>query len=1013
MNRPRVTFKALVVLGAVALAATALARPEPPRDLGRAFHDGGTLLHGGSAVAATASRDTVYLLGGPNRLDGKFQNAEGVPEWHGWTSVDLTAPPSGLWNVSTYRADSLGGHGPGNHALWCGATFPNACAEGYGDHYDTYLVWTHTVANPAVATEVNLQGVFHHDTEPAYDYLRLQIWQGEGWQTLLELDGAGDNVTLDETVVIAPHDYAGPYDAENAIWVRWQVTSDGAWSDEDCQYDSQGACQLDDLAVSLDGVLATFDDFEPGSPVNWHEQSGGAVGDFAHIWSHLMDVDPCAINLSPQVAFIDDGLVVPGTGGSQCVTWCYGPGGYVVNATGGLAGPGNYLDNAIQSPVLAVPDGYAGATLAFTAYLHETLSPVTPGIFANYEVRSTADPDPAALASADWENYDSFGWMGGPVYRRFDQRIEPLLEQSARWLQVRLRVAQYGWIWGWDGIDATPAPYFDNVAVKVFNLGGPSVSARDIDLAQDSFPGAGDIDLANLANNGVRFDMARNISPDAHLRNDPGDSLVLQVDLVRAGAVLEGLPRMMVKLKANPLFDGVRQLPPNFTQAGDIIDGWVEGAPTIAGNRYAFDLPDSTFFFPGDVIHYYFTAADNVNGQVGVTTLPDKLDGFGNYTGLMAYPNVFTVRALPTLFDTHGNQPEILFWNDAPDRGRDAQWFYALGTLGYNEHNDYDLYETNGASSGVGNGLGGRATPQTIGGYGQLLYTCGDLATYTMSNGDFDADPSNDIGVVSNWFQQGGKRAFMTGDDLVSSLASSGGASQSFLNSYLSVRFLHTNVLPYISNQTAPKVRRLPGNSVFTTPYEWLAYGGCPVINDFDAIEPNGPAERLAQFLTPSGNPGYTYSAASRYTNVADVIYMPYDFSFIQSTPGYVPSHPGYTVRAEILRDILIEFGALPGGNPVAVPDARTLTVTAGPNPFNPRTTIALDLPRAGEVSLRLYDIRGRLVRTLHDGQLAEGRHELVWFGDDDTGRALASGVYFYEVRAAGEERIGKLALVR
>ncbi len=66
-----------------------------------------------------------------------------------------------------------------------------------------------------------------------------------------------------------------------------------------------------------------------------------------------------------------------------------------------------------------------------------------------------------------------------------------------------------------------------------------------------------------------------------------------------------------------------------------------------------------------------------------------------------------------------------------------------------------------------------------------------------------------------------------------------------------------------------------------------------------------------------------------------------------------------------------------------------------------------------GRVSLKLYDIRGRQVKTLHDGPLTEGRHELVWHGDDDAGRALASGVYFYEAKAVGEERIGKLTLVR
>ncbi len=62
---------------------------------------------------------------------------------------------------------------------------------------------------------------------------------------------------------------------------------------------------------------------------------------------------------------------------------------------------------------------------------------------------------------------------------------------------------------------------------------------------------------------------------------------------------------------------------------------------------------------------------------------------------------------------------------------------------------------------------------------------------------------------------------------------------------------------------------------------------------------------------------------------------------------------------------------------------------------------------------LKFYDIRGHLVRTLHVGPLTEGRHELVWHGDDDTGRALASGVYLYEVKAGGEARIGKLTLVR
>ncbi len=132
-------------------------------------------------------------------------------------------------------------------------------------------------------------------------------------------------------------------------------------------------------------------------------------------------------------------------------------------------------------------------------------------------------------------------------------------------------------------------------------------------------------------------------------------------------------------------------------------------------NRYNFDLPDSDFFFPGDVIHYYIEAKDNLAGDVGVALLPADTTGFGEFEGVWPYGgnSTFIVRALPTLFDAAGNQPPILFWNDFANRGGENEWYCALGNLGYREQIDYDVYYTNGPSSGVGNGLGGRATPQT------------------------------------------------------------------------------------------------------------------------------------------------------------------------------------------------------------------------------------------------------------------------------------------------------------
>ena len=66
------------------------------------------------------------------------------------------------------------------------------------------------------------------------------------------------------------------------------------------------------------------------------------------------------------------------------------------------------------------------------------------------------------------------------------------------------------------------------------------------------------------------------------------------------------------------------------------------------------------------------------------------------------------------------------------------------------------------------------------------------------------------------------------------------------------------------------------------------------------------------------------------------------------------------------------------------------------PNPFNPRTTLEFDLARPGQVSLSLYDLKGRRVAHLLDGEsLPQGRHQATWSGIDLRGQRVASGVYF------------------
>lgn len=81
------------------------------------------------------------------------------------------------------------------------------------------------------------------------------------------------------------------------------------------------------------------------------------------------------------------------------------------------------------------------------------------------------------------------------------------------------------------------------------------------------------------------------------------------------------------------------------------------------------------------------------------------------------------------------------------------------------------------------------------------------------------------------------------------------------------------------------------------------------------------------------------------------------------------------------------------------------------PNPFNPSTTIAFAVPKAGDLKLAIYNLRGQLVRTLHNGPIAAGNHKVVWDGTDADGAKVASGIYMYRLQSEGFVANKKLVL--
>lgn len=83
------------------------------------------------------------------------------------------------------------------------------------------------------------------------------------------------------------------------------------------------------------------------------------------------------------------------------------------------------------------------------------------------------------------------------------------------------------------------------------------------------------------------------------------------------------------------------------------------------------------------------------------------------------------------------------------------------------------------------------------------------------------------------------------------------------------------------------------------------------------------------------------------------------------------------------------------------------------PNPFNPTTTIAYDLPSAEQVVIRIYDTLGRQVRTLVNERQVTGFHEVVWDGRNQEGRLAGSGIYFYALTAGDFAQSRKMTLLK
>ncbi len=965
-----------------AVAARATRQPEiaeaPPAVVGAS-----------RAGTAKAAVDTIYILGGPDRGDGKFQDDlyPWVPDDEGWIP-SVASPTRPAWHADTFNAAQLDPATVPNHAMWLGANYPPCGGEvanpGYENNLDESLEWSRSVADPGLPTAVRVTARLNHDMEEYYDRLTLEVMSAGGWAPVRSFDGSNRvggafiPVDVDAQFTVQPDAYQGA--AGDEVRLRWRFVSDGGWSDADCLFDGEGAAQLDNVAVSFDqgggAAPQSFDDFEGAGPAGWTAVSSACS--FARIWPRLDDAGLCAQNNTPQLAFIDDGSLCPASDGTPGVTWTYGPGGFVAHC----ADPLVYPLSEFWSPPLALPGGavaHDGCELAFDAYSHGS-SILTTTI--RWAIRTSDD---SGQTWSVWKNEGFVYEQNDPAYRRFSFPLDGLIPAGADRVQISLGTLTLGAFSG-NCAQFTPAPYFDNVALTVFPRTGPAISLQS--AGSDAFPAGGGLDLADLGANAV---------PVVSWSGGP----IAVRTVPRQGAVMTGPPLLHWRLRANPLFDPYRAAPP---------PNPLPGSASVAD--FLFVFPDSGFLYPGDILHYCFEASDDRGGEIGTTWLPADTAGLSLFDGDQGhlagrFPREHELRALPTLRDAAGTQPPVLVWQNYAGVAADDEWASALANLGFTPGVDYDSYRTfHPALSRLGSAT-------QIAGYATILYD-GDRTNQA-------APRAADLATIRTWTAAGGRRALFMGEDIAHDLVRAGDTG--FMLDYLGLAatgnpFVPGNVRPEIDDQAAPRVVPVAGNAPGLTTV--FVPNGCRDLNDFDGLQPWGTGEGLLSYTAPGGGDGgYLHFAGIYNHRPADdgrFVTLPYGLRLVESAPG--DAGGPLAARTRLLGEILAHFGTSGSGPATAAPggaDGATdrLSARAYPNPFNPRVTVAYAMPRAGRLVVRILDARGRPVRNLLDRDVPAGTGEIAWDGRDDAGRAAAAGVYLCETGAFGTVTTRKLALVR
>ena len=569
-------------------------------------------------------------------------------------------------------------------------------------------------------------------------------------------------------------------------------------------------------------------------------------------------------------------------------------------------------------------------------------------------------------------------------------------------------------------------------SVPGVSASGPLWSYQGAELFQDNFPSTDDIESY------VRADMATDISPFSYPGIIPGDSIVVTCWAPDAGGLdttATGEDKVYCHVRAT--YIGGHPQKPVLT--GTVLEGdygvwqstdgsgWdiflcekarIGESQIEVADKYMIDLND-TLFTRGYAIEYYFKAFD-LDGES--TTLPEDAESAPPDPCLSGRER-FEFTCLPTNseityavlyvddFDGHGTREGLVQTYLDPT-------FDAVKIPGTPMP---DRYDVNQPSAKIGNGLGSRARPAHLHlAYEGIFWDSGNLTEGTIISGLDETDKSNDAGALIAWLDDlnvGPHPGLVIMGDNVASDLNGSADGRVLLNNWCGAALVDNSYYEMTGEDESggvvnPLVTGVPGMC-----YHGLVFyldGDYPMTSDFDVIEAIDGGLNTLEYPDYNGASYYAGVCNTRSNSHGHPISTGiFGFSFMNIRNAY----NGTLARIEFYRGTM--RCCLVAGPPMAVDytDTEIPTVTelasVYPNPFNPVTRVVFSLKKKGHVSMRVYDVSGRLVGVLGDEVREPGSYEVVWDGVNDRGRTTASGIYFCRMETDGYERTVKMVLLK